>query len=112
LSDEKKSVITIDNSGRQLLEYEDVILDEDSNLVYSIEGNKDPLTAKAEVRHNIEMQYFASNDQRRQKIEISTFNQMTADEENFYLNEDLKVRLNGEPFFDKTYTKTIPRNFV
>ncbi len=33
LSDEKKSVITIDNSGRQLLEYEDVVLDEDSTLV-------------------------------------------------------------------------------
>ena len=33
LSDEKKSVVTMDNSGRQLLEYEDVILDEDSTLV-------------------------------------------------------------------------------
>ncbi len=34
LSDEKKSVVTIDNSGRQKLKYEDVILDEDSTLVF------------------------------------------------------------------------------
>lgn len=80
--------------------------------VYSADGNDDPLTARAEVRHKLEMQYFASNEERRQKIDISTSNQMSADENNFYLEEELNVCLNGETFFTNKWNKSVPRNFL
>ena len=80
--------------------------------VYSVEGNDDPTTAKAEIQHKMEMQYFASNDKLQQRINILTTNIMTADQTNFYLEEELNVSLNGEPFFSKNWDKVVPRNFV
>ena len=112
LSDQKKSLVTIDNSGRQHLKYEDVIMDEDSNLVYSIEGNGGPLSARADIQHKLELQYFASDESRRQKIDILTLNVMTSTTQNFCLVEQIEIRLNGQQFFSKKYENTIPRNFV
>ena len=103
--------MTVDNSGRQHLKYEDVIMDEDSNLVHSIEGS-DLLTAKADIRHKLELQYFASDPTRRRKIDISTTNVMSSDFETFRLVDEIKVELNGEEFYSKKTEKTIPRNLV
>jgi hypothetical protein len=110
LSDKKRSVVTVDNSGRQHLEYEDVVLDEDSNLIHSIEA--EPATAKAEVRRQLSMHYFASDPAARQEVDISTVSTMSADRQNFYLVEQLEVGLNGESFFDRKYQKTIERKLV
>ena len=112
LSDERKSIVTVDNSGRQHLKYEDVIMDEDSTLVHSIDGGDRPLSATADIRRKLEYQFFASDATRRQQIDISTSSVMTSDFESFRLVEEISVDLNGEKFFSKKMEKRIPRDFV
>jgi hypothetical protein len=92
-------LVTIDNSGRQLLKYEDVIMDEDSNLAYSVDGHDGPLTATADVRHKLELQYFASDEQRRQIVDIKTSNVMTSNFETFNLVSALS-NFFARPFID------------
>ncbi|KAF4040989.1 hypothetical protein GN244_ATG06756 [Phytophthora infestans] len=46
------------------------------------------------------------------KVRVETDSSMASDETTFFLKDHMIVRLNEEVFFEKTWEKEIPRQFV
>ena len=86
----------------------DIVLGEVTDIDYELSGLQDPLTAKAHVKHDLLLNF----NKVGAKAKITTDSQMTCDLGNFYLIEDLKVELDDEIFFEKTWKSTVPRIFV
>ena len=74
---------------------------------YQLSGLQEPLSAKALVNHSLGLKFKDIID-----ANIYTNCEMTCDLDNFNLCETLKVELNEEVFFEKTWKSTVPRIFV
>jgi hypothetical protein len=83
---------------------------ETSKAVYSLKGLGEPLTAKAHIERHISLKFEASSDHSTD-AEIYTSNTMTSDMDNFHLEENMKVFLNGDVFFENTWKDSVPRIF-
>ncbi len=98
----------MDDDGCQQLVDADILLAEKTVSTYTVNGNVDPLTAKASIQHDLKIAFQEANV----NADISTDSLMTCDLDNFYLTDSLTVKLNGEDFFSKTWKNKASRRFV
>ena len=86
---------------------------EKTTATYSLKGWEDPLSAKAEIEHILTLDFGpnSSNGAETTKSEIKTQSVMTSDMDNFHLEENLKVCLNGELFYENSWKQSVPRIF-
>ena len=89
-----------------------VTFGETTKVSYEL-SNDNPLDAKALCNHHLTMQYGKTTNQSDEiRTEIFTESEMKCDLDNFHLKEHLKVVLNDDIFFEKTWNSSIPRIFV
>ena len=74
---------------------------------YSIKG-QDPGSAKVTIFHEVNY-HFDVGSSSPQKVKIHTNSEMSGDEADFILKNDLRVELNGEPFFERSFDERVPR---
>ena len=86
---------------------------EKTTATYSLKDREDPLSAKAEIEHYLTLNFGSnsSNGAETTKSEIKTQSVMTSDMDNFHLEENLKVCLNGEKFYENSWKQSVPRIF-
>ena len=111
LSDDTKFIKTIDDEGCQYNADIDTTFGQKTVCKYTLCGKDDPLSATAECKSDLELEFLVSDPTKRQKTKIKTEQKMTCDSENFYLTESLKIILNDEDFFQKSYNSIVKRNF-
>ena len=78
------------------------------------------MTAKALCKHHLKMKFgntkslilLSEENEGNVDTEIFTESEMSADLDNFHLKESLRVELNNETFFEKSWESSIPRIFV
>ena len=87
-------------------------IEESENAVYSIDGD-DPLSAKVEIKHEIQMEFVAAaaaaTDANVEKVQISTWSEMSADANHFFLRNKLTTKLNGSVFFEREWNDEVNR---
>ena len=111
LSDKSKFWKTIDDDGCNYNADIDLILGQKTVCKYTLGDEDDPLSAKAQCKSDLELEFLVSKPINQYKTLIKTEQQMTCDWNNFYLTESIDIKLNGEDFFQKSYNSTIKRNF-
>ena len=86
---------------------------EKTTATYSLKDREDPLSAKAEIEHYLTLNFGSnsSNGAETTKSEIKTQSVMTSDMDNFHLEENLKVCLNGKLFYENSWKQSVPRIF-
>ena len=65
---------------------------------------------KVDINHDLTLTYGATSDEPI-ATKVLTNSQMTCDLDNYYLKEHLKVMLDNEVFFEKTWESSVPRIF-
>jgi hypothetical protein len=68
----------------------------------------DPLSARTTCERVYGLRWADANVE----VEIRTRSQLTADAERFHLEDHLEASGNGEPFFERTWTRSIERDLV
>ena len=112
LSEEKKSLKICEKNGLRLHKDSDVEFGEETETLYELHGLQDPCSAKVEIKHDLHLNFEASKlEDHAIKSRILTRSQMRCDMDNFYLDETLQVFLDGQVFFDKTWSQSVPRIF-
>ena len=111
LSDDTKFIKTIDDEGCTYNADIDTTFGQKNVYKYTLGGQKDPLSATAQCKSDLELEFLVSDPTKRQKTKINTEQKMTCDSENFYLTETINITLNNEDFFRKSYQSTVKRNF-
>ena len=103
----------IEDDGLKRHVQSDVIMGEKTTATYSLKDREDPLSAKAEIEHYLTLNFGSnsSNGAETTKSEIKTQSVMTSDMDNFHLEENLKVCLNGELFYENSWKQSVPRIF-
>ena len=79
--------------------------------MYTIEGD-DPLSARAEIGHEIQMEFAEGERAAKRKIvQISTLSEMSSspDGNGFVLRNKLTTKLNGSVFFEREWDDKVNR---
>ena len=89
---------------------------EKTTATYSLKGWEDPLSAKAEIEHILTLDFGPNSSNGAEttppiKADIKTQSVMTSDMDNFHLEENIKVCLNGELFYENSWKQSVPRIF-
>ena len=111
LSEKSKFWKTIDDEGSKYNADIDSIFGQKTVCKYYLGDEDDSLSAKAECKSELELEFLVTDPINDYKTQIKTEQKMTADFENFYLTESINVKLNGEKFYQKEFCSTIKRYF-
>ena len=106
----------IEDDGLKRHVQSDVIMGEKTTATYSLKDREDPLSAKAEIEHYLTLNFGSNSPNGAEttatiKSEIKTQSVMTSDMDNFHLEENLKVCLNGKLFYENSWKQSVPRIF-
>ena len=107
----------IEDDGLKRHVQSDVIMGEKTTAIYSLKDREDPLSAMAEIEHSLTLNFGTNSSNGGEtsalpiKSEIKTHSVMTSDIDNFHLEENLKVSLNGELFYENSWKQSVPRIF-
>lgn len=113
LSDDKRCMKTVDDSGTKYLVNADITMGERCVAEYTIRSEEDPTKVDANCKHNIQMEFNAGkSNQKATKVDIFTDSNMTCDVDSFYMVDKLDILLDGQEFFTKQWKKTVPRQYV
>ena len=111
LSEKSKYWKTIDDEGSKYNADIDSTFGQKTICKYYLDNEDDSLSAKAECKSDLQLEFLVSNPIHNYKTLIKTEQKMTSDFDNFYLIESIDVKLNGENFYQKSYSSTIKRYF-
>ena len=102
---------TIDDEGCKYNADIDSTFGQKTICKYYLDDEDDSLSAKAECKSDLQLEFLVSNPAHDYKTLIKTEQKMTSDFNNFYLTESIDVKLNGEDFYQQSYSSTIKRYF-
>lgn len=110
LSNDKRVIRNVDDHGEVHYESEDLKTGHKIVAEYSIRDNNDPLSAKVNCHHDIMVEFFSSQPDKRQRSLVVTDSNLWADHDYFYTEDKLQVSLNDTPFFERVWkSKTLRR---
>ena len=109
-SSEYRYVTVETDSGLAYIRDTDTVFQDKCYKNYAIR-ERDPLSAKAEIRHDMEYNY-ENHPDGPIRCHMITDSKMWADKQKFFVQEKLRVSLNGEQFYENSWMDEIPRHGV
>ncbi|KAI9982563.1 hypothetical protein PInf_008534 [Phytophthora infestans] len=112
-------LVVNEDQCKDLLVDEGIVMEETATKTYTIDPQclhprfADQVTAATHVNElKLKQVDYAEHPVLPWKVRVETDSSMASDETTFFLKDHMIVRLNEEVFFEKTWEKEIPRQFV